>query len=156
MIPRTRTVVSLLIIVVALLSLFVYALFLHRVNTGEEAPLPTRVLPSTPTQTAPPVIEEQEVASSSAPDTGTPPPSEEEEPFVFESEVPPPKGKDGCFVGGCSGQLCTDNGDVITTCEWREVYACYRTAVCERQASGACGWTDTNELSACIQSRDAR
>lgn len=56
----------------------------------------------------------------------------------------------GCFVGGCSGQICSDRQDVYTTCEWREEYACYKTARCERQKSGQCGWTPTSELNACL------
>jgi hypothetical protein len=55
-----------------------------------------------------------------------------------------------CFVGGCSGQVCSDQDGVITTCEWQEEYACYQTATCERQATGECGWTPTPELEACL------
>ena len=54
-----------------------------------------------------------------------------------------------CVRTGCSGQVCAD-GDVVTTCEWREEYACYASASCERQADGACGWTETPELAACL------
>lgn len=56
----------------------------------------------------------------------------------------------GCFVGGCSSQICSENPDAISTCEWREEYGCYRNATCERQASGECGWTDTPELAQCL------
>jgi eight-cysteine-cluster-containing protein len=63
--------------------------------------------------------------------------------------VPPPS--TDCFVSGCSGTVCTDDPDgVATTCEWRDEYACYRSAACERQADGACGWTDTPELRLCL------
>lgn len=54
-----------------------------------------------------------------------------------------------CVRTGCSGQVCADD-HVGTTCEWRPEYACYNDAVCERQADGACGWTDTEELTACL------
>ena len=27
---------------------------------------------------------------------------------------------DDCFVGGCSGQVCSSDEEVMTTCEWRE------------------------------------
>jgi hypothetical protein len=57
-----------------------------------------------------------------------------------------------CFVGGCSGQVCSDNPGVITTCEFRPEYACYQDATCERQATGQCGWTETAELQACLAS----
>ena len=57
-----------------------------------------------------------------------------------------------CKIAGCSGQLCVDKNaeDIITTCEYRPEYACYKTARCERQSGGNCGWTQTAELSECI------
>jgi hypothetical protein len=55
-----------------------------------------------------------------------------------------------CFKTGCSSQVCADEA-VMTTCEWREEYACYRTAKCERQANGQCGFTDTPELRRCLR-----
>lgn len=55
-----------------------------------------------------------------------------------------------CYVGGCSSQLCTDQPDMASDCMYREEYACYQTATCERQSTGQCGWTETNELRACI------
>lgn len=56
-----------------------------------------------------------------------------------------------CFVGGCSGQLCSDQEGLISTCEWRAEYACYQDATCERQADDRCGWTATPELTACLE-----
>lgn len=56
----------------------------------------------------------------------------------------------GCYIGGCSSQLCSDDADLASTCEWTESYACYQTAICERQATGACGWTETTDLKACL------
>lgn len=56
----------------------------------------------------------------------------------------------GCIVTGCSGQVCSDE-EVVTTCEYREEYACYRDALCERQADGECGWTETEELTTCLE-----
>lgn len=71
----------------------------------------------------------------------------------FSAEVspppPPPPTAGACRPTGCSGQVCSDE-DVITTCEFRPEYACYRTARCERQPGGACGWTMTPELVACL------
>lgn len=55
-----------------------------------------------------------------------------------------------CFVGGCSGQICSDQEGAISTCEWREQYACYQSATCERQADNTCGWTSTPALDACL------
>lgn len=59
----------------------------------------------------------------------------------------------GCAIGGCSSQICGEQGEVegmVTTCEWREEYACYAASRCERQASGRCGWTETAEFSQCL------
>ncbi len=55
----------------------------------------------------------------------------------------------GCVITGCSGHVCAD-GPLETTCEWREAYACYANAPCERQADGQCGWTQTPSLTACL------
>jgi hypothetical protein len=64
--------------------------------------------------------------------------------------TPPAPVLRACYVGGCSGQLCTDDPDAASTCEYREEYMCYRTATCERQSSGQCGWTQSPQLSACL------
>ncbi len=55
-----------------------------------------------------------------------------------------------CYIGGCSSQICSDKPDQVSTCEYREQYACYKTAVCERQSTGLCGWTQTEELRICL------
>ena len=54
-----------------------------------------------------------------------------------------------CRPTGCSKQVCSDT-DIITTCEYRSEYACYKTASCARQSDGKCGWTQTPELKKCI------
>jgi hypothetical protein len=56
-----------------------------------------------------------------------------------------------CYVGGCSAQLCTDEPNIASTCEYRAEYACYRTAECKRQQNGQCGWTETSELRSCLR-----
>ncbi len=61
--------------------------------------------------------------------------------------------KGGCYVGGCSSETCSDKQDMMSNCMYRPEFACYKTAVCERQATGKCGWTDTPALQACV--RDA-
>lgn len=61
-----------------------------------------------------------------------------------------PAQSEGCFVGGCSSQICSDQEGLISTCEFRPEYACYQQATCERQADGACGWTQTPALAACL------
>lgn len=64
-------------------------------------------------------------------------------------EINPPLG--ACYIGGCSGQICSDEEGVASSCEFRAEYACYRSAKCERQLNGQCGWTETNELRMCLQ-----
>ncbi|OGN33202.1 MAG: hypothetical protein A3F98_03985 [Candidatus Yanofskybacteria bacterium RIFCSPLOWO2_12_FULL_41_8] len=56
-----------------------------------------------------------------------------------------------CKTTGCSGQICSDE-DVVTTCEFKQEYACYQNAKCERQSDGKCGWTPSEELVACLYS----
>ena len=54
-----------------------------------------------------------------------------------------------CMKTGCSGQICSDH-EVITTCEYRTEYECYKKATCERQANGDCAFTKTKELTDCL------
>jgi hypothetical protein len=56
-----------------------------------------------------------------------------------------------CEKGGCSGTVCAEHGDeVVTTCEYKPEYGCYKAAICERQPDSKCGWTQTAELTACL------
>ncbi|MBI4080042.1 hypothetical protein HY414_02355 [Candidatus Kaiserbacteria bacterium] len=77
--------------------------------------------------------------------------------FVNERQTAPsPDGMtfNGCAVAGCSGELCVsaeEAGEVVTTCEYRAEYTCYKEASCEPQADGKCGWTQTSELQACLK-----
>lgn len=56
-----------------------------------------------------------------------------------------------CVKTGCSGHICADQ-QRITTCEFRPEYACYQQAVCERNASGQCGFRQTSALTSCLAS----
>ncbi len=58
----------------------------------------------------------------------------------------------GCAVGGCSAQVCGEEGeDLVSTCEYRPEYGCYKAnSRCERQATGKCGWTPTPQLAQCL------
>ncbi|MFM2357973.1 MAG: hypothetical protein RJA61_710 [Candidatus Parcubacteria bacterium] len=56
-----------------------------------------------------------------------------------------------CRPTGCSSEICSDQ-DVASNCIFKEEYACYKKALCERQTSGVCGWTETSEFKACISS----
>lgn len=74
-----------------------------------------------------------------------------------QSETFPAQGEgmvvNGCAVAGCSQQLCVsadEAANMVTTCEYRAEYACYREASCEPQSDGKCGWTETAELKQCL------
>lgn len=55
-----------------------------------------------------------------------------------------------CYVGGCSGQICSDVPNAVSNCQYVESYSCYQGARCEKQATGQCGWTMTSQLSQCL------
>lgn len=65
---------------------------------------------------------------------------------------PTPTPAGACVVGGCSNTVCqaADAEPAMTTCEYQAAYACYATATCAPQPDGACGWTPTDELTACL------
>ncbi len=70
-----------------------------------------------------------------------------------DTSMQPAVAKDGCYIGGCSQQVCSEDPNAMSTCEYRDAYACYKTGTtCEKQASGKCGWTETTELTSCLQS----
>ena len=62
-------------------------------------------------------------------------------------------GKGKCSVGGCSGEICSDTPGIVSNCIYRPLYACYKTAGCERQRSGDCGWTQSTALLACLSQK---
>lgn len=66
--------------------------------------------------------------------------------------IGPPDKVGSCVVGGCSGELCVESGKgpMESICIWKEEFACYSGAQCERQSSGNCGWTMTDELKKCL------
>lgn len=72
-------------------------------------------------------------------------------PVRFSSET---AAKPDCKRSGCSGQICSDQ-DMMSDCMYRPEYACYKTATCERQKDGACGWTETSDLKQCLQNPPA-
>ncbi len=123
----------------------------------QDVEAPQAALPSTEL----PVANNEPVVSTTSPIEV---PSEQKPPSVPVAPIEPPLDSvppstpppsvppisDGCLKGGCSGQLCTDSPDMVSTCEWREEYACYKDALCERQPSGKCGWTPTPALTQCL------
>ena len=59
----------------------------------------------------------------------------------------------GCKIGGCSGQLCTTSdkaAGLVTTCEYRAEYGCYKLTDCGCIA-GKCVWKETPEFSSCLE-----
>lgn len=60
----------------------------------------------------------------------------------------------GCIRAGCSGERCVEEGadEFASICEWSLELVCYKSAACEHQADGACGWTATDALAACLAS----
>lgn len=63
--------------------------------------------------------------------------------FIFE---------DGCRISGCNLEICqaTKAEPIASVCLWKEEYNCYKTAKCEVQTDGQCGWTQTTELRNCL------
>lgn len=61
----------------------------------------------------------------------------------------------GCMIGGCSAELCVNEGSggAVSSCIYREQYACYKTAHCAKQTTGQCGWTQTADLKMCISTK---
>ena len=58
-----------------------------------------------------------------------------------------------CQIGGCSGELCVAAGEEppMSVCVFRDEFACYQQlGECAVQDDGACGWTPTAELAACL------
>lgn len=98
--------------------------------------------------------------AAEAPPAVTPQPEPLPPPPPGDTPSDPPGGATvgaGCKVGGCSSTVCSEASgeDMMTTCEFKPEHACYRSATCEKQAGGACGWTQTPELSACLASPPA-
>ena len=55
-----------------------------------------------------------------------------------------------CYVGGCSGEICSDKEGMVSVCIYKKEYACYKKAICTRQADGQCAWTQTPDLKTCL------
>jgi len=54
-----------------------------------------------------------------------------------------------CIATGCSGEVCAP-GETASACEFKEEFACLKYARCELQASGSCGWSETDEYKNCL------
>lgn len=63
-------------------------------------------------------------------------------------------GAGGCIISGCGGESCIDaNSSEAFKCEVakgaRALESCYQFAICERQPTGRCGWTETKKFDSC-------
>lgn len=59
---------------------------------------------------------------------------------------------DDCEPGGCSGQLCLSksrSSNIITTCEWRDEYACFQVDNC-LCINNECQWERNFDYFECI------
>lgn len=54
-----------------------------------------------------------------------------------------------CVISGCSGQICGES-QMMSSCEYREIYQCYKSARCERNTQGICGWVEDDTLRSCL------
>lgn len=62
----------------------------------------------------------------------------------------------GCAIGGCNSELCLEESQsdkIFSICLYRPEHACYKSATCERQSGGKCGWTQTPALLACLEEK---
>ena len=59
--------------------------------------------------------------------------------------------KNGCIISGCNREICAEE-EMSSICVYNEKFACYKTAVCETQMDGNCGWTMTADLKECLGS----
>lgn len=57
-----------------------------------------------------------------------------------------------CTTGGCSGVICQSKNTepIITTCEYKPEYACYREISCGC-INNKCQWDKTQEFDTCIE-----
>ena len=54
-----------------------------------------------------------------------------------------------CVKTGCSKEICAEE-EMMSTCEYKAEYECYKKATCERQADGNCGFTKKPQLTSCV------
>lgn len=96
--------------------------------------------PSNPAETTAPVVEGSAPAS-----TTTPAPSQPAGAAAAVADT-------GCEIGGCSGEVCQKAGapKMMTTCDYKPEWQCYKTAHCAAAADGSCGWQNTPELEKCL------
>ena len=55
-----------------------------------------------------------------------------------------------CFIGGCSGELCTDNSEAISTCEILPGMECLAEGTSCQLVEGECTWVLSAEAAVCF------
>ena len=57
-----------------------------------------------------------------------------------------------CITGGCSGTICQSKSakPIMTTCEYKEEYACYRQIECAC-INNKCEWDKTSAFDKCVE-----
>jgi hypothetical protein len=56
-----------------------------------------------------------------------------------------------CVIKGCSDEVCQSVNDPDpTTCDYQAKFICYKTAMCEVQADGMCGWSINSLIFKCL------
>ncbi|MBK6847610.1 MAG: hypothetical protein IPG96_08790 [Proteobacteria bacterium] len=72
--------------------------------------------------------------------------------IVSKGKCGPPPAKE-CYVGGCSGQICSERPDVVTTCEWAPTYRCVSLSECGPFGpGGTCAWKNSDSYTRCVRS----
>ncbi|MBI2147031.1 eight-cysteine-cluster domain-containing protein [Candidatus Woesearchaeota archaeon] len=93
------------------------------------------------------------VVSSCSPVPNTLPPSAISPPQSDDQPIRPAScaADADCITAGCSGTICqsVSADPAITTCEWKEEYACYQDASCIC-VNKACQWGDQAGLDTCL------
>jgi hypothetical protein len=54
-----------------------------------------------------------------------------------------------CIKTGCSNEICAEES-MMSTCDYKPEYECYKKAKCERQPDGNCGFTKSLEVKSCL------
>ena len=128
MVIKKRSLVITGAVVGALVVLYGGVFYYQHMRAGQKVDIPEQVATTTQTQTS---------ADDTAEATST---------------LNTPISTASCRVSGCSGEICAE-GNLVSTCIYKAEYACYKTATCERQSTGTCGWTNTPELLACVEGK---
>lgn len=74
-------------------------------------------------------------------------PETEEEPATDRPEEEPVK---ECFIAGCSGELCTDDPEAVTTCELLPGMECLAEEMSCQLVEGECSWVLSRKAAECF------